>query len=207
MTSKKAWLAASLTLAMLSAPSLASAADAARGAKIAYTCHGCHGIPNYKNAFPVYSVPKLGGQHAAYMVAALKGYKNKERAHPTMLAQATALNDQDLADVAAFLSGTELKPTGRAVGTAPKAGQTCVACHGNDGIGILPEYPNLAGQHEDYLTNSLRSYKSGVRKNAVMAGMAAALTEQDIRELAAYYSSQEPGLCATDAVRKQGKCR
>jgi cytochrome c553 len=64
-------------------------ADAARGAKLAYTCHGCHGIPNYKNAYPVYSVPKLGGQHAGYLVVALKGYKAQERPHATMHAQAT----------------------------------------------------------------------------------------------------------------------
>jgi cytochrome c553 len=124
-----------------------------------------------------------------------------------MHAQAITHSDQDLADMAAFLSGTELKPTGRAVGTAPKASQTCVACHGNDGVGILPEYPNLAGQHEDYLLRALQSYKTGVRKNAIMAGMAAPLTEQDIRELARYYSSQRPGLCSTDEVRRAGKCR
>ena len=206
MTTRSAWLATSLTLAMLGAPQLAAAGDAARGATIAYTCHGCHGIANYKNAYPVYSVPKLGGQHAAYMVIALKAYQNQERAHATMHAQAATLSAQDLQDVAAFLGGTELTPGGRAVGTAPKAGQTCVACHGNDGVGILPEYPNLSGQHADYLRNSLHGYKSGQRKNAIMAGMAAALTEQDIRELADYYSKQRPSLCDTDAIRKLGKC-
>jgi cytochrome c553 len=205
MTSRSAWLALSLTLALLT-PGLAAAADVARGAKLAYTCHGCHGIPNYKNAFPIYSVPKLGGQHAAYMVAALKEYKSGDRAHPTMHAQAITLADGDLADIAAYLSGQELKPTGRPVGTVPKAGQTCIACHGNDGVGIMPEYPNLAGQHEDYIANALRSYKSGVRKNAIMTGMAAPLKEQDILELAKYYSSQRPMLCATDEVRKRGKC-
>ena len=207
MTPRSAWLAMSLTLVMLAAPGLAAAADVARGAKLAYTCHGCHGIPNYKNAYPVYSVPKLGGQHAAYMVAALKEYKSGDRSHATMHAQAISLSDNDLADIAAFLGGQELKPSGRPVGTAPKAGQTCVACHGNDGVGIMPEYPNLAGQHEDYIANSLRSYKSGVRKNAIMSGMAAPLTEQDIRELAKYYSSQRPALCATDEIRKNGKCK
>jgi cytochrome c553 len=207
MTPRSAWLAMSLTLAMLAAPGLAAAADVARGAKLAYTCHGCHGIPNYKNAYPVYSVPKLGGQHAAYMVAALKEYKSGDRSHATMHAQAVSLSDNDLADIAAYLGGQELKPTGRPVGTAPKAGQTCVACHGNDGVGIMPEYPNLAGQHEDYIANSLRSYKTGVRKNAIMSGMAQPLEEQDIRELAKYYSSQRPALCATDEIRKNGKCK
>jgi cytochrome c553 len=206
MISRPAWLALSLTLALLT-PGLAAAADSARGAKLAYTCHGCHGIPNYKNAYPVYSVPKLGGQHAAYMVAALKEYKSGDRAHATMHAQAISLSDGDLADISAYLGGQELKPTGRAVGAMPKAGQTCIACHGNDGVGIMPEYPNLAGQHEDYLANSLRSYKSGVRKNAIMSGMAAPLTEQDIRALAKYYAAQRPALCATDEIRAKGKCK
>lgn len=205
MTPRSAWLALSLSFALL-APGFAQAADPVRGAKLAYTCHGCHGIPNYKNAFPNYSVPKLGGQHAAYMVAALKEYKSRNRTHPTMHAQAVTMADADMADISAYLAGTELKPSGRAVGTAPKASQTCVACHGNDGIGILPEYPNLAGQHEDYLAHSLRAYKSGARQNAIMAGMAAALTDQDIKDLAKYYSSQRPGLCATDEIRKAGKC-
>jgi cytochrome c553 len=206
MTPRSAWLALSLTFALL-APGFAQAADIARGAKLAYTCHGCHGIANYKNAYPIYSVPKLGGQNAAYMVIALKEYKTQDRTHPTMHAQAVTLADNDLADISAFLAGTELKPTGRAVGTAPKSSQTCVACHGNDGIGILPEYPNLAGQHADYIAHSLRGYKSGARKNAIMAGMAATLTEKDIQELAKYYSSQRPGLCATDEIRKAGKCK
>ena len=119
------------------------------------------GIENYKNAFPVYPVPKLGGQHAAYMVVALKEYQDGNRAHATMHAQAVTLKPQDLADIAAYLAGAELKSPGRPVGTLPKAGQTCVACHGNDGVGIMPEYPNLAGQHEDYLATSLRGYKTG----------------------------------------------
>jgi cytochrome c553 len=206
MTSRSAWLVLSLTIAALTAPALASAADADRGAKLAYTCQGCHGIPNYKNAYPVYSVPKLGGQHAAYLVAALKEYAAQDRPHATMHAQAITMTDQDMQDMAAYLSGQELKPGGHAVGTVPKAGQTCVACHGNDGIGILPEYPNLAGQHADYMEQALKAYRAGQRKNPVMGGMATALTDADIKELARYYSSQRPSLCSTDEIRKAGKC-
>jgi cytochrome c553 len=205
MIPNSAWLALSLIPALL-APGFAQAADPARGAKLAYTCHGCHGIPDYKNAYPLYRVPKLGGQHAAYMVTALKAYQGKERAHPTMHAQAVAFSESQMADISAYLAGVELKPTGRAVGAAPKASQTCVACHGNDGIGILPEYPNLAGQHKDYIVHALRAYKSGERKNAIMAGMAQALNNKDIVELAEYYSSQRPGLCSTDEIREAGKC-
>jgi cytochrome c553 len=137
----------------------------------------------------------------------LKAYASQERAHPTMHSHAVTMPEQDMKDIAAYLSGQELKPTGKAVGAAPKAAQTCIACHGNDGVGILPEYPNLAGQHADYIQNSLKAYRGGQRKNAVMAGMAANLTDADIRELASYYSSQRPGLCATDETRSGGKCK
>lgn len=207
MISRPAWLALSLTIAGLVAPGLASAGDASKGAKLAYTCHGCHGIPNYKNVYPTYKVPKLGGQHAAYMVLALQAYANGDRAHSTMHAHAATMSSQDMQDVAVSLAGQELKPTGRAIGTAPKASQTCVACHGIDGIGILPEYPNLAGQHADYIAVALKAYRSGQRKNAVMGGMAAALTDADIRELAKYYSSQRPSLCSTNETRDNGKCK
>ena len=207
MTSRSAWLALSLTIAGLTAAGPAAAGDAARGQKLAYTCHGCHGIPNYKNAYPIYNVPKLGGQHAAYMVVALKGYASGERQHPTMHSHAVGMAEQDMQDIAAYLSGQELKPTGKSVGTLPKAAQTCVACHGPDGVGILPEYPNLAGQHADYIRHALTAYRGGQRKNAVMAGMAAALTDADIVELARYYSSQRPSLCSTDEIRKLGKCK
>ena len=68
-------------------------------------CVGCHNIPGYKTAFPsVYSVPKIDGQHAAYIVSSLRAYKASERAHPSMRAVAASLSDQDMADLAAFYS-------------------------------------------------------------------------------------------------------
>lgn len=73
-------------------------------------CIGCHGIGGYKTAFPeVYSVPKIGGQHAAYIVKALQAYKSGERAHPSMRAVAAGLSDQDMADLAAYYSSAATK--------------------------------------------------------------------------------------------------
>jgi cytochrome c553 len=206
MGSRLARLALSLTIAMFVVPGISVAEDAATGEKLAYTCHGCHGIENYKNAFPVYTVPKLGGQHVAYLVVALKAYANQERPHATMHAQAASLSEQDMQAVAAYLTGPEIKATARAIGTAPKAAQTCIACHGNDGVGILPEYPTLTGQHPDYIEHTLKAYRSGQRKNAVMAGMAGPLTNDDIDDLAEYYGRQKPSLCSTDEVRDHGHC-
>ena len=173
-----------------------SAGNAERGAKLAYTCLGGHGIPNYRNPNPQYRVPKLRGQHPEYLVLALQAYQSGERSHATMHANASGWKDQDLADMAAFLAGPVVAPAAgsKPVGKAPEVAQTCVACHGVDGIGITPQYPTLAGQHADYLERALTDYKKGGRKNAIMAGFAGALSAADIRALAAYYSAQRPGL-------------
>ncbi|GHE26057.1 c-type cytochrome [Vulcaniibacterium thermophilum] len=78
--------------------------DPARGKQLTYTCHGCHGVEGYKNAYPSYHVPKIGGQSPEYLIAALNAYKQGTRKHPTMQAQAQSFSDQDIADIAAFLS-------------------------------------------------------------------------------------------------------
>ncbi len=81
-----------------------AAGDAAEGKKKFYTCTGCHGIAGYKNAYPNYSVPKVGGQNEAYLINALNAYKTGDRKHPTMRAQSQSLSDQDIADIATFLA-------------------------------------------------------------------------------------------------------
>ncbi|HET7549225.1 MAG TPA: cytochrome c [Usitatibacter sp.] len=67
----------------------------------------------------------------------------------------------------------------------------CQACHGPKGISVSPEFPNLAGQHADYLAAALHHYKNGKRKNPIMQGQVANLTERDILDLAAYFSGEE----------------
>ena len=80
-----------------------AAGDAAAGKQKTVMCEGCHGIAGYRTAFPsVYSVPKIGGQHAGYIVKALQGYKSGERSHPTMRAIAAGLSDQDMADLGEY---------------------------------------------------------------------------------------------------------
>ena len=71
---------------------------------------------------------------------------------------------------------------------------TCAACHGADGNSTIPTNPIIAGQYESYLIRALLDYKSGARSNAIMAGFAAGLSEQDIKDLAAYFSNQESSL-------------
>lgn len=78
--------------------------DAQKGRSLAYTCTGCHGIPEYKNAYPSYHVPKIAGQNEGYLVSALNAYANGERSHPTMRAQAMSFSAQEIADIAAYIS-------------------------------------------------------------------------------------------------------
>ena len=77
-----------------------------------------------------------------------------------------------------------------------KAAEVCAACHGADGNSPSADFPKLAGQHREYLAQALRDYKSGHRKNAIMAGFAGALTQEDIDNLSAYYSAQPAVLSA-----------
>jgi len=173
-----------------------AAGDAARGKVLSYTCLGCHGIPNYKNVYPTYSVPELRGQHAEYIVAALKAYSSGERGHATMHAHASSLNDQDMQDIAAFLGGEAIKPAAAPADAAgmPAAVATCAACHGRDGVGIMGMYPTLSGQHADYLEHTLNDYRSGARKNGIMAPFASQLKPEELKQVAEFYARQKPAL-------------
>ncbi len=189
----------SLFLASFAAHAQAPAVngDVKRGEALAYTCAGCHAIPNYKNVYPTYSVPKLHGQRPEYLLAALKAYKNGERAHGTMHSHAVTLSEQDMADVAAFLAGPQVLTESKndvPAAARPKASEVCLACHGTNGVGITADYPTISGQHRDYLIRALTDYKNGARKNMVMAPMTANLTREDIEALADFYSKQKPAL-------------
>ena len=92
------------------------------------------------------------------------------------------------ASLAIFLCGPAIAGD-PAVGQ--KLSQACVACHGPDGNSPSPEFPKIAGQHYDYLVKALKDYKSGARKNAIMAPNVTNLTPRDIDDLAAYFSSQK----------------
>jgi cytochrome c553 len=107
-------LAAVVAASFAPAAALAQAApavgDAAKGAQKVAMCQGCHGILGWRTAFPeVYRVPKIAGQNAPYIVAALKEYKAGNRGHPTMKAIAASLSDADMADIAAYYAQTPLQ--------------------------------------------------------------------------------------------------
>jgi cytochrome c553 len=96
-------LFATLLSAAVSAQTAAPAGDPVKGRDKTRMCEGCHGIEGWRTAYPeVYRVPKLGGQHEAYIVKALQEYRSGERSHPSMRAIAGTLSDQDMADLAAY---------------------------------------------------------------------------------------------------------
>lgn len=190
-------ISAALAMGLLAGAAQAQPApsgDAKHGKEISYTCLGCHGIDGYKNAYPMYSVPKLEGQNPQYLDAALHGYRDGDRAHLTMHSQASTLSDQDIADIAAYFAGKPLTPSGKPPAGVPAAASLCTSCHGADGVAIAPNYPSLAGQHEDYLARAIDEYRKGGRKNPIMKQFAGTLKDADIAVIAAYYSELSPGL-------------
>lgn len=103
------WGFATLTALAVCTSAVQAAGDPKAGRDKAYTCFGCHGVTGYNNAYPEYRVPKLGGQNADYIIAALKEYRDGSRKHPTMDVQASTLSDQDIADIAAYMSTAPAK--------------------------------------------------------------------------------------------------
>ena len=179
-------------LALFAQPALAEG-NAAAGKALGYTCLGCHGIEGYRNAYPSYRVPKLGGQKAGYLEIALRGYRAGTRQHPTMEGQAASLSDQDIADVAAYLAsiGSETVAAGGTEGASFDKAIACAVCHGQNGISVNAAWPTLAGQHEDYIARALQQYRDGTRSDPVMGAQAALVAEEDVARLARFFSRLE----------------
>lgn len=97
----------SVACTLFSAAGGAQEGDPKVGEVKALPCMGCHGIPGYSNVYPSYHVPRVGGQHTQYLIDALKAYKNGDRSHKTMRAQAATLSEQDMADIAAYFSAAK----------------------------------------------------------------------------------------------------
>lgn len=213
----KKLLQISLALAAAVGAHGAQAQDVKAGEKKIAMCIGCHGIPGYQASFPeIHKVPMIAGQNAKYIVAALQGYAKGDRKHPTMRGIAASLSEQDMADIAAFYEQQAKLPV--APETVPPAPAkvaelltkgACISCHGaNFSKPIDPSYPKLAGQHADYLTVALKSYKveknnTVGRANGVMAGQVKQFSNAELKAMAAYIAS----LPTEMATVPQGKMR
>lgn len=203
-------LSSTLLLAAASWVFTAQAQDVKPGDKVAGSmkvqmCVGCHNIPRYQTAFPeVYKVPKIAGQNAKYIVAALTEYKKGDRKFPTMRAIAESLSDQDIADVAAFYESQgkddEKVPAKLAVEPSTAVAKllaqaNCASCHGaNFNTPIDPSYPKLAGQYADYLYAALKAYQTSGnprigRDNPIMMGMARPFTHDELKMMSSFFES------------------
>ena len=189
-TKLAAFAATALLAAALFARPAVADADVEAGKQIAYSCLGCHGIDGYRNAYPSYRVPKLGGQKATYLEIALKGYREGKRSHPTMKGQASSLTDQDIENVAAYLAsiGGDTVAAGGSRDASFDKARACTVCHGQNGVSVNPLWPTLAGQHEDYLVEVLSSYRDGSRNDPLMSAQAALIVEEDVALLAKYFA-------------------
>jgi len=164
-------------------------------------CIGCHGKEGNSD---VLIYPNLSKQHAQYIEKQLHAFKDNSRTNYAMNQFASAMTDEDIADMGAYFADTKavanvkVKRVATAVVITEEAiagkakAAVCASCHGVGGNSIIAMYPKLAGQNGEYIAKQLQEFKTGVRKNPVMAGMAAALSEQDMVELGAYFASQKP---------------
>jgi len=174
--------------------------DAETGAAKAGTCGACHGVDG-NSVNPQW--PSLAGQNASYIAATLQAFKDGKRADVLMSAQAAALSEQDIADLAAYFAAQN--PARRTAdpkfaeagarlyrgGNIEEEISACMACHGPTGRGNAPAaYPALAGQHAAYTVKQLNDYKSGTRKSdgdsQIMRNITARLNQKEIEAVAAY---------------------
>ena len=160
-------------------------------------CAACHGADG-NSGTPAY--PKLAQQHPEYLVKQLQEFKSDKRANPIMKGFATMLSDEDMKNVAYWVSAKKAKP-GNATekslvllgeriyrgGIADRQIPACAGCHSPNGAGIPSQFPRLSGQHADYAAAQLTAFRDGVRKNSVqMSQIAAKLNDREIKAVADY---------------------
>ncbi|SNS75006.1 c-type cytochrome [Tropicimonas sediminicola] len=171
---------------MLAGAFPAHADDPAAGRKIANMCRTCHGIDGYA-LIPI--APHIGGEPKDYLEVQLMAFKTGAREHEMMSVVTAGLSAQQISDVAAwYASHTAVAslPDGVSADEAPEA---CVSCHGADGISLLQDAPNLAGEVNIYIDTQLKAFRVGKRKHEIMSEIAADLTDEEIREFADWYAN------------------
>ncbi|MDP3700198.1 MAG: c-type cytochrome [Hylemonella sp.] len=198
-------LAPLMLAAVLAAPALAAQdakapakPDLVKGeAKYVAVCASCHGADGNS---AIAANPKLAGQHPAYLVKQLQEFKSGKRNNAVMTGFAAMLSDDDMTNMAAWLASQKAKPgfakdkdlvmLGERIyrgGIPDRQIAACAGCHSPTGAGIPAQYPRLSGQHADYTSAQLLSYRDGVRKNSVqMTQVAAKMNDREIKAVSDY---------------------
>ncbi len=152
-------------------------------------CVKCHGEDGIGDS-PI--TPSLAGQDLAYMINALRSYKDGSRDDDTMTPRAKKLDDVAMKTLSAYYAGLDPKPVNIARPLSPDEwAEKCDRCHGLNGNSTRPDAPALAAQRLDYLRAALSAYQSGARKSPEMTAMSSILTPDDIQGLAAHYAHQK----------------
>src|SRR5450830_36612 len=168
--------------------------DATRNIVACVSCHGAAGNST------ITTNPRLAGQHVAYLVKQLTDFRSPNRNNPIMSPLAKALSDDDIKNLAAYLSAQAPKPgaakdkdsleLGKRIwrgGIAAKNVPACAGCHSPNGAGMPAQYPRLAGQHQDYTVAELNNFHSGARSNsAPMTTIAERLSDKESKAVADY---------------------
>ena len=171
---------------MLAGVTPALAADPEAGRKVANMCRTCHGIDGYAT-IPI--APHIGGEPQEYLESQLMAFKTGAREHEMMSVVAAGLSAQQIADVAAWYASHTATATLPAGVTAEEAPDLCVSCHGADGISVMLDAPNLAGEVNIYIDTQLKAFRLGKRKHEIMSEIAADLTDEEIRAFADWYAA------------------
>ena len=177
-------------------PGLVTGDPAAGASKYKQVCEVCHG-PGGNSI--IAAQPILAGQHPEYTAAQLVAYADGSRPNAIMASFAAGLSETDIANIAVYLAAQQAGLSGATDPTKAAAGQklylkgsgeagiaACAACHGPAGDGIPPLYPKLSGQHAAYTRTTMAEFASGTRPGSVMNEIAAALSEEQIDNLAEY---------------------
>ena len=200
------WIAVSLTVSSVASMAAGTAAapaapDLAKGAaSFAAVCAACHAADG-NSLIPDY--PKLAQQHPEYLVKQLQEFKSGKRANAIMLGFSSALSDEDMRNIAYWVTTQKVAPGTAADKDLIAAGErifkggvlernipACAGCHGPNAAGIPSQYPRLGGQHAAYAANQLTTFRSGERNNNIqMTGVAAKLNDREIKAVAEYIAS------------------
>lgn len=171
---------------LLAAVPASGGGDPAQGKVLARQCVTCHGIQGIAK-IPI--APHIGGESVPYITHQLEAFRDGRRVHEMMSVVAKGLTDEAIAHLAAWYTARTLAvtpPAGRDPAAAP---ELCVACHGADGLAVNPDAPNLAGESTIYIETQIKAFRTGKRSHEVMTGIAQAMTDDELRAAAEWYSA------------------
>ncbi len=163
------------------------------GRAAAAACAGCHGEGGVTRSA---GTPSLVGLDPKYLLAAMTGYKSGHRKQELMKSLLSAVGEADMKNIALYYAtqkavAAQTQASGdKAAGK--EAAAACSGCHGEQGVSANPAVPSLAGQDAQYIAAAVQAYKDGSRNDESMKGVAGALDERALRNVAAFYAAQQP---------------